>query len=116
MSLFNDDNVDIRGNVIMGRQFSSRLAYPNPFSPSGIDFDLPAEARVTLKIFDAGGREVASLIEGESFGSGTHHVDLDPADWNHSPHEPKQAFYYRLSIEVDGKNYFDTKQIVFTKS
>ena len=113
---FNNDNVDVRGIVTMPRQFTSRLAYPNPFSPSGIDFDLPAEARVTLKIFDAGGREVANLIDGNSFGAGTHHVDLDPSQWSRGTAEMKESFFYRLSIEYDGKSYVDTKQIVFAKS
>jgi len=49
--------------------------YPNPFSANGregfgnlsttIRFSLPQRERVTLKVFDANGREVASLVDGE---------------------------------------------------
>jgi hypothetical protein len=99
-----------------GRPFSSRLTYPNPFSPSGIDFDLPDNARVTLKIFDSTGREVANLIDGDSYVAGTHHIDLSPAQWSQGVVQLKEPFFYRLSIEFDGQNFVDTKQIVFAKS
>ena len=103
------------GTVTTARQFRSRLAYPNPFSPSGIEFDLPETARVSLKILDAAGREVMSLIEGASYNPGTHRVDFEPSLWNHSHGELQKIFYYQLSIQIDGKNYIDTKQILLSK-
>lgn len=42
-------------------------AAPNPFNPrTTIAFDLSREAYVTLRVFDAAGRVVSTLIEGES--------------------------------------------------
>ena len=99
----------------MAPQFTSRLTYPNPFSPSGISFDLPDKARVTLKIFDKAGREVRTLIDNESLDSGTHHVELGPGSWNHSPGDDKEMYFYRLSAEYGGKNYVDTKKIILTE-
>ncbi len=51
--------------------------YPNPFNPSTtIAFALPKPSEVTLKIFDASGREVATLVEGR-LPAGKHEVVLD---------------------------------------
>jgi len=100
----------------MAPQLTSRLTYPNPFSPSGIAFDLPEKARVTLKIFDEAGKEARTLIENQSLDPGTHHVDLGPESWIHSDGEEKEMYFYRLSAEYGGKSYVDTKKIILTVS
>jgi hypothetical protein len=97
-------------------QLTSRLTYPNPFSPSGIDFEVPDRARVTLKIFDKAGREVRTLIDNVSFDPGTHHVELGPESWDHSVGEEQEIYFYRLSAEYGGKSYVDTRKIILTES
>lgn len=60
--------------------------YPNPFwsgatsrNPSTvISFQLPVNSRVTLKVFDMNGREVATLVEGE-MAAGKHEVRFEAA-------------------------------------
>ena len=50
--------------------------YPNPFNPSTvISFQLPVNSRVTLKVLDMNGREVATLVDGE-LNPGEHSVVL----------------------------------------
>jgi len=51
--------------------------YPNPFNPATtIRFALPRAGRVSLRVFDMLGREIATLVDGFQ-GSGTHAVSFD---------------------------------------
>jgi len=53
-------------------------AHPNPFNPrTSLRFELPATAEVHLEIFDLRGRQVRSLLAGETRSTGAHIVD-----WN----------------------------------
>jgi hypothetical protein len=51
--------------------------YPNPFNPStSIAYSIPNDGHVTLKVFNAVGREVATLVDGLQT-AGSHHIDFD---------------------------------------
>ncbi|MCG3153714.1 MAG: hypothetical protein DKINENOH_00304 [bacterium] len=64
--------------------------YPNPFNPSTtIAFALPKLSEVTLKIFDASGREVKTLVEGR-LPAGRHEVVLDASPFSSG------VYFYRL--------------------
>jgi hypothetical protein len=54
---------------------------PNPFNPrTTVAFELPAEARVRLRVFDMSGRLVRTLLDGEVRGAGEHHAVWDGLD------------------------------------
>src|SRR5262249_49810276 len=54
------EGFDDRRHGLLPDQFSLEQNYPNPFNPSTvIRYSLAAESRVTLKIYDVLGREVA---------------------------------------------------------
>jgi len=45
--------------------------YPNPFNPSTtINFTLPLQKKISLKIYDMLGKEVVTLIDNEIFEKG----------------------------------------------
>ncbi|HUN65064.1 MAG TPA: hypothetical protein VMW43_03115 [Bacteroidota bacterium] len=96
---------------------SSRLTYPNPFNPSGIDFDLPGDARVTLQIFDHAGLEIATLRKDHPYPGGTHHVEFNPVGgeprWVPPGGHEQKVYFYRLSAEIGEARYTDTKKIMF---
>jgi len=59
-------------------RFTVHQNYPNPFNPATvISFDLPTEHTVTVRLFDTLGREVATLVSGESLSAGHHQVSFD---------------------------------------
>ena len=63
----------------MPASFVLEQNYPNPFNPSTtIRYTLPERSHVTLTVFDALGREVATLMQGEE-DPGHHEVVFDAA-------------------------------------
>ena len=93
----------------MPKEFTSRPSYPDPLKPSGIEFELPEDARVTLKIFNGSGEEVATVIDDREYKAGTHTVELKTEAY------ARGVYFYRLSAQGNGKSFTDTKKLVFTK-
>jgi hypothetical protein len=70
--------------------FSLSQNYPNPFNPTTtIAFSLPSKSYVSLKIFDALGREVSVLVS-EEMTAGTY-----SKQWNANS-LPSGVYFYRL--------------------
>lgn len=64
---------------------------PNPFNPATtIRFDLPAPSKVTLRVYDVAGRELATLVNGDR-PAGVHEVRFDGKDL------ASGAYFYRLT-------------------
>ncbi len=54
-------------------EFTLGQNYPNPFNPTTtIEFTLPEDGHVTLKIFDMAGREIATLVD-KDLKAGVYH-------------------------------------------
>jgi hypothetical protein len=92
------------------REFALAQNYPNPFNPSTvIDFSLPVDAKVTLKIFDVLGQEVMTLVNA-NYDAGTHQVEFNAKNLN--------SGLYIYSIEAQGINgqvYSSAKKMMLTK-
>lgn len=71
---------------------------PNPFdAKTEIRFQMPEPAHVSLRIYDLGGREVATLLDGE-LGAGYHRVAWEPGS------APDGAYVCKLAtLPVNGQ-------------
>lgn len=79
--------------------------YPNPFNPTTkIQFSIPASQRVSLKIFDITGREVASLVD-EFLSAGNYSYDFDGSKLSSG------IYFYRL---ISG-NFSEIKKMALIK-
>jgi hypothetical protein len=77
----NDDfegmTTGIEDEVLTADNFSLAQNYPNPFNPATvIEFSIPMNGRVSLKIYDILGQEVMSLLN-EEMNRGVHRVNFD---------------------------------------
>ena len=73
---FSYSNV-VEVSVAEVKQFGLEQNYPNPFNPvTMINYQLPMNSTVTLKVYDAIGREVATLVN-EVKEAGTYSVTFD---------------------------------------
>jgi hypothetical protein len=85
--------------------FSLEQNYPNPFNPStNISFSVPSKSLVTLKLYDALGREVTSLLA-EELAAGTY-----SRQWN-AAKLPSGVYFYRLQAG----EYVETKKMILLK-
>ncbi len=86
-------------------EFQLQQNYPNPFNPTTtIEFALPKQSNVTLKLFDILGREVATLVDDE-LESGVHKINFDAQDL------ASGIYFYRIHAE----GFLKTKKLMLLK-
>jgi len=87
------------------KSFSLEQNYPNPFNPTTtISFSIPTKSFVSLKVYDALGREVSLLIS-EELSAGTY-----SRQWN-ATNLPSGIYFYRLQAESFNK----TQKLILQK-
>jgi hypothetical protein len=75
----------------MPEVFTLEQNYPNPFNPSTtIEFNIPEDAIVTLKIYNTLGQEVATLIDREELSEGSDYSTFDASSLSSG------IYFYRL--------------------
>jgi hypothetical protein len=102
--LSNVTNVE-RISSTVPAHFELQQNYPNPFNPSTtISFSFPTRSMVSLKVFDALGREITALVE-EELAAGTYSRRWNAAGF------PSGLYFYRLQAGT----FSDTKKLVLVK-
>ncbi len=72
--------------------FSLEQNYPNPFNPTTkINFSIPSESKVQLKIFDSLGRLVKTILN-EELAAGNHTIDFDASSLSSG------VYFYQLNV------------------
>ncbi|MCB0727301.1 MAG: T9SS type A sorting domain-containing protein [Ignavibacteriae bacterium] len=83
---------NLTSNVNVGTpdKFNLSQNYPNPFNPSTtINFDMPTDGYVSLKVYNTSGKEVADLVN-ETRSAGYHTIVFNAAALSSG------VYYYRL--------------------
>ncbi|MBI1804185.1 MAG: T9SS type A sorting domain-containing protein [Ignavibacteriae bacterium] len=99
--------------VLTARRFALSQNYPNPFNPTTtIEFNLPKNALVTLKVYNTLGQEVATLIHNEVMDEGNQEVEFDASTLSSG------VYYYKIVAEdVDASSilFSNTKKMLLMK-
>jgi photosystem II stability/assembly factor-like uncharacterized protein len=92
-------------------EFSLNQNYPNPFNPSTvISYAVPYEAKVSIKVYNIAGQEVAALMNA-TVASGSYQVSMNASNL------PSGMYIYRMNaVSSDGKHQFsNTKKMMLIK-
>jgi len=81
VNLLTCENTGFPGEPVAPRLYALHENAPNPFNPRTlIRYDLPSPAVVSLRVIDAAGRVVRTLVESEAKGPGTDSAWWDGSD------------------------------------
>ncbi len=85
--------------------YSLMQNYPNPFNPSTtIQFAMPKEGRVSIKIYNILGKHIATLIDGFQY-AGYHEVTLNLDTYSSG------IYFYQMKIG----SFLETKKMMLMK-
>ncbi len=102
-SLESEVTINPPGNFEMSQN------YPNPSNPnSKINFEMPVNGRVTIKIYDITGREVITLLNEHR------EADYYTVEFNGS-NVASGVYFYRILAEGEGKSFSKTLKMILVK-
>jgi len=87
------------------KEFSLGQNYPNPFNPStNIEFALPKQAVVNLKVYNLLGREISTLVSGR-MSAGNHKIEFNASGLSTG------LYFYR----IQAGSFMQTKKMMLIK-
>ena len=102
---------NLANEVIVGIPLSFSLSqnYPNPFNPTTkINYDLPFDSRVEIKLFDITGRETATIVN-TTQQAGYYTVNF------HAGSIASGIYFYQINASGSGQNFVKTMRMVVLK-
>ncbi len=97
-------------NYAVPVEFSLSQNYPNPFNPSTrINFGLAADSKVSIKVYNLLGQQVAAPLSGE-YAAGRHEVNFNASSLSSGIY-----FYVINAAGKDGSNFTSTKKMTLMK-
>ena len=98
-------NLNNEVNIGIPAQFELSQNYPNPFNPStSINFDLPTDGKVSIRLFDMSGKEVAVLVN-EVKTAGYYSVNFNASSLSSG------VYFYNITAD----NFTATKKMMLVK-
>lgn len=86
-------------------EYSLSQNYPNPFNPTTtINYSVPKESFVTIKIYDVVGKEVTTIVNGNK-SVGNYSIEFDASKL------VSEIYFYR----IQAGNFTDTKKLILIK-
>ena len=97
-------------DISLPDEFVLEQNYPNPFNPStSIQFSLPADADVTIAVYNLVGEKVAEVASGD-FSAGKHKVSFDASNLTSG------VYFYRIDAATgNGNNFSSMKKMTLIK-
>ncbi len=92
-------------------EFALGQNYPNPFNPATkIEYKIQEAGLVSLKVYDAMGKEVATLVDEEKI-AGTYELEFNASRMSSG------IYFYRLQVYAPGRagSFVETKKMVLMK-
>lgn len=79
------------------------MVFPNPLSPSAIEFTASDTCVVTLTLYDERGNEVQTIFADRQYPPGTHRVPIEPLSLGAG------RYLYRFTVVGAGGEVIETK-------
>ncbi|HPS65199.1 MAG TPA: T9SS type A sorting domain-containing protein, partial [Ignavibacteria bacterium] len=96
-------------NISLPPKFFISQNYPNPFNPlTKIDFAIPSDANVIIKLYDIRGREIKTIYTG-STTAGYYTVSLSSDDLSSG------TYFYRIEALTRIQQFYEIKKLVILK-
>ncbi|MCG6913000.1 T9SS type A sorting domain-containing protein [bacterium BMS3Abin03] len=101
---------EVEADISKPINFSLAQNYPNPFNPSTkIDFSIPVDSKVMLKVYNVLGEEVTSLLN-SNISAGNYSIDFNASNLNSG------VYFYRLEASgIDGYHFSTIRKMILTK-